>query len=149
MTMDDNTQNEAPRWRRFQCPAVSLADIPPAVIARFLKRWPIGQPDACWIWGRHPTNYGVIQWRDGAGKLCSIAAHRLAWLVGNRKTIPANTLVLHGCDVPPCCNPAHLRLGTHADNQRDAVRRGRWTYTPPTRPRTYCDAPAKPGTVGR
>ena len=33
--------------------------------------------------------------------------------------------VLHSCDVRPCVNPSHLRLGTFSDNMQDMHRRGR------------------------
>lgn len=77
--------------------------------------------DGCWIWtrGKYNHGYGSVVWRfkpNGRGQM--IAASRAAWMV-THGPIPEGMQVLHKCDVPACCNPTHLFLGTHSDNMRD------------------------------
>lgn len=80
-----------------------------------------GDNDDCWIWQgkRNVKGYGIIQ-IDGVRQ-----AHRHAWSLNAGEPAPADKLVLHSCDNPPCCNPRHLRLGTRHDNMQDAVKRRR------------------------
>jgi hypothetical protein len=71
---------------------------------------------------------------DGYASCYSVAkrkmvpAHRLAWeeVYG---PIPPRLWVLHKCDVRNCVNPAHLFLGTAADNARDMHTKGRGQTT--------------------
>lgn len=90
---------------------------------RFWKKVDRRGPDECWPWtaGRHRQGYGLIGLTG-----MSTLAHRVAYtlVVG---PIPDGLLVRHRCDNPPCCNPAHLELGTQTDNMRDAAVRGRNT----------------------
>jgi hypothetical protein len=50
-------------------------------------------------------------------------AHRAAFELGHGQS-PGEAMVCHRCDNPPCCNPAHLFLGTRGDNNRDARDKG-------------------------
>lgn len=84
----------------------------------------------CWPWKGSVTRGGYGQmWLTGHGPT---SAHRLAWLFANGP-IPSGQSVLHRCDNPPCCNPVHLFLGTHADNMRDAVKKRRFSVARPNR----------------
>lgn len=91
--------------------------------ARFDAKVTPGAPDACWLWSpAYPQNYGTI--RRSAPERGTVRAHRLAYERANGP-IPKGLLVCHRCDVPGCVNPAHLFLGTHGDNQRDRIAKGR------------------------
>jgi hypothetical protein len=76
----------------------------------------------CLIWTRSKRGNGYAQ-LTLAGRR-QVYGHRAAYMayVGE---IPAGKLVLHKCDVPACCNPDHLFVGTPKDNTRDCVSKGR------------------------
>lgn len=77
----------------------------------------------CWKWKGSSSgkkfNYGKITFH---GK--SYSAHRLSYEIYIGK-IPDGMLVMHKCDNPECTNPDHLILGTHVDNKRDQIKKGR------------------------
>jgi hypothetical protein len=75
----------------------------------------------CWEWTgfRSPQGYGSVAVNGKAAR-----THRVAYMLTFGE-IPAGMCVCHKCDNPPCCNPAHLFLGTHKDNRIDCIRKGR------------------------
>lgn len=91
----------------------------------FWKKVKIGKPNECWEWqgARNKNGYGEFypEFRNRVG---SCLAHRCA-LVISGTPLNGKYFALHSCDNPPCCNPAHLRLGTPLTNRQDAVLRDR------------------------
>lgn len=76
----------------------------------------------CWEWQgvRSPDGYGRYYPAMGI----KLQAHRHAYALVHGP-IPNDLCVLHRCDNPACCNPAHLFLGTRTDNAADRQAKGR------------------------
>lgn len=82
--------------------------------------WDVSET-GCWIYrgAKDKDGYGIVSGRKKCKKAHRVAFER--WL----GFIPPGHLVRHRCDNPPCVRPTHLISGTHRDNRRDMLERGR------------------------
>ncbi|MCA1589173.1 MAG: HNH endonuclease [Acidobacteria bacterium] len=89
----------------------------------------VNKTDGCWLWLRNTDagGYGVFK-----SVIKSVKAHRFAYELAKGAFDPS-WLVLHKCDNPPCVNPDHLFLGTHADNTRDKIAKNRHHHSEGTK----------------
>ncbi len=90
---------------------------------KFWEKVTLGAESECWQWtgARFHFGHGVVY---VVGRKSPDRAHRVAWTL-THGPIPEKMCVLHRCDNPPCCNPAHLFLGTKSDNSKDRDTKGR------------------------
>lgn len=103
-------------------------------IAAFWSRVDRRADDECWPW-TGPGKVGGYGGVSVASLRGPIAAHRIAFGLANNG-IPDGLYVLHTCDNPPCCNPAHLWAGTHLENMLDMRTKGRSSAG--AEPKTHC-----------
>lgn len=95
----------------------------------------INGPDECWPWKgfKNKQGYGRTWIKDKG-----YYAHRVIFNLASHGTISLSApsvgeagFLMHICDNPPCCNPAHLRVCTHAENMADSKIKGRtkWEHS--------------------
>lgn len=87
---------------------------------RFLSK--VEKTETCWTWKAgtfNETGYGQF-WMRRRPHGAHVASYKL--FVGK---VPKGLMVRHKCDNRICVNPDHLEIGTHSDNMKDMIRRGR------------------------
>jgi len=101
---------------------------------RFWDKVRQGFPDECWEWtGGTRNGYGMFAYEPPL----PVSAHRMAAYLHGLIPSPyaphdklAHGFIRHTCDNRLCCNPAHMLVGTYAENHADKIERKR-------HPRTY------------
>lgn len=119
-------------WKGFDqlhnAPSIAL-DFEPKdrILFDRLRMWAALDEAGCWIWtgsftSSEPRPSGHHGATSHEGE--AISAHRAMWtaLYG---PIPDGICICHTCDKPPCIHPFHIWPGTHADNMRDSILKGR------------------------
>ena len=94
---------------------------------RFKKHLAKPNENGCILWTgkKHSDGYGLI--RAGGSNLDELFTHRVSYLMAFGP-FDTNLFVCHRCDVPACCNPDHLFLGTNKDNMNDCKEKGRHVH---------------------
>lgn len=107
--------------REIITPSVTLEE-------RYWAKVDVRGPHECWPWTAYTTADGhgrIFYGRRDSGVAVIEEAHRVGWTYANPEPAPDEMVVRHTCDFAACQNPAHWVLGTHEDNHRDMLERGR------------------------
>ena len=110
-----------PRRRAVnQHPAPALAEA--VTISRFWRLIAVAGDEDCWLWQGDTRDGGYGTFFYG-GRMRSAHELALSFTIGEQR--PEGFDTCHSCDVPGCCNPAHLRFDTRQANVDDMFARGR------------------------
>lgn len=92
-----------------------------SIITRFSKYMQKSNDSDCIEWTAYidSMGYGRIKINKK-----TTTAHRVSFMIFKGE-IPENLCVCHACDNPKCVNPDHLFLGSHTENMRDMIKKGR------------------------
>lgn len=103
------------------------------IVARFTAKCYVRSADQCWPWLGAVSSTGHGSFRaaslPGPSRRGTLPAHLFAYQLANGVVTRTgwssaeDPVVCHTCDFHGCTNPAHLRLGTAAENRAEWSRR--------------------------
>lgn len=116
------------KTRKLYAPAGQDPTSPQHLAHRVMNGIASIDSDGCWIWGRTTSaGYGCM-----TADRRTVRVPRLVLALSIGKPLADVIETCHRCDKPLCVNPDHLFEGTHGDNVRDAIAKGR--AVPPVGP---------------
>ncbi len=78
--------------------------------------------NGCWKWIGYRDKDGYGTFTIGRGWTVRAAKLSYELFLGVKVETPC---ILHICDNPSCVNPNHLKPGTHKENMKDKLKKGR------------------------
>ena len=109
-------------------PSKPMAEFAESDIVRFWAKVDQRGEGDCWNWlaSKKPNGYGKFMHKRRV-----LVSNRVAYCL-HTGTDPfsagSDLLVCHTCNNSSCCNPSHLILGTHKENQKYKLTRGRQSH---------------------
>lgn len=92
------------------------------LVDKFWEKLDKRADNECWLWTGSFDKDGYGQIWDGFNKKMK-RAHKVSAEIHHG--IANGRIVIHSCDIPSCCNPAHLSYGTHRENCHDKILKNR------------------------
>ena len=87
------------------------------------KRLSTLAPNECWEWtGEYNTKRRTPYWNLNGKK---VIPYRTVYELTHGVKLERTQMILHSCDNRRCCNPDHMKVGTHEQNMKDMTDRER------------------------
>lgn len=97
-------------------------------LSRFEEKIEMITESGCWIWMGASSRYGSFYLPEYPIKMAKgmVKAHAASLYLYKGIYCSPGQVILHKCDIPLCCNPYHLKIGTQLENIQDMATKRRY-----------------------